>query len=192
MPTTLRFLFLLLLGLLGFRPFSNAYDAVGFVSSAEQCTYASTIPIQAAAAKSAVSLPLFPDGARAASTSQADLRPTKNFIAAETGTTTLYRAVGPAELADIDATSALRNLGSAEGKYFTTSAADASSYAKQAVNGFGDPPYTIIKTEVPNTIFEGLTPATVDRGIPAWVVPNNRLPGLTPIIEPSMPIPPLK
>lgn len=107
-------------------------------------------------------------------------------------TTTLYRAVGPAELADINATGVLRNLGSAEGKYFTTSAADASAYAKQAVRGFGDPPYTLIKTEVPNSAFQGLSPATVDRGIPAWVIPNNRLPGLTPVVQPSMPIPPPK
>ncbi len=107
-------------------------------------------------------------------------------LAAET---TLYRAVGPAELADIQANNILRNLGSAEGKYFTTSAEAASSYAKQAVRGFGDPPYTLIQTRVPNSIFEGLTPATVDRGIPAWVIPNNRLPGLTPKVLPTMPIP---
>lgn len=110
------------------------------------------------------------------------------FPAAEGGTT-LYRAVGPAELADIEANGALRNLGSAEGKYFTTSGEAASSYAKQAVAGFGDPPYTLIQTRVPNSIFEGLTPATVDRGIPAWVIPNNRLPGLTPQVLPTMPIP---
>jgi filamentous hemagglutinin len=106
------------------------------------------------------------------------------------GTTTLYRAVGPAELADIQATGVLRNLGSAEGKYFTTSAAEAAAYAKQAVKGFSDPPYTIIKVEVPSSIFKGLVPASVDRGIPAWVIPNNRLPGLAPVIEPAMPIPP--
>jgi hypothetical protein len=113
-----------------------------------------------------------------------------SFGAAET--TTLYRAVGPTELADINATRALQNLGSAEGKYFTTSASDASVYAKQAVTRFGDPPYTIITTEVPNSSFQGLSPATVDRGIPAWVIPNNRLPGLVPLVQPSMPIPPPK
>ena len=112
----------------------------------------------------------------------------ESILAAEGGTT-LYRAVGPAELADIQANGILRNLGSAEGKYFTTSAEAASSYAKQAVAGFGDPPYTLIQTRVPNSIFEGLAPATVDRGIPAWVIPNNRLPGLTPQVLPTMPIP---
>ena len=109
-------------------------------------------------------------------------------VATESAATTLYRAVGPAELADIQATGVLRNLGSAEGKYFTTSSESAASYAKQAVGGFGDPPYTIIKTTVPDSIFEGLTPATVDRGIPAWVIPNSRLPGLTPQVLDYMPI----
>ena len=108
---------------------------------------------------------------------------------ASKSTTTLSRAVGPAELADIQATNALRNLGYAEGKYFTTSAEAAASYAKQAVKGFGDPAYTLIKTEVPNSVFRGLSPAMVDRGIPAWVIPNQSLPGLAPTILDYMPIP---
>ena len=104
--------------------------------------------------------------------------------------TTLYRAVGPAELADIHANNVLRNLGSAEGKYFTTSADAAASYARQAVHGLGDPPYTLIQTRVPNSILEGLIPASVDvGGIPAWVVPNDRLRGLVPHVLPTMPIP---
>jgi RHS repeat-associated protein len=103
--------------------------------------------------------------------------------------TTLYRAVGPSELADIQASNVLRNFGSAEGKYFTTSPEAASSYARQAVQGFGDPSYTLIQARVPNSIFEGLTPATVDRGIPAWVIPNSRLTGLTPQVLNAMPIP---
>ena len=106
------------------------------------------------------------------------------------GQATLYRAVGPAELADIQANNVFRNLGSAEGKYFTTSAEAASSYAKQAVNGFRDPAYTIVQTQVPKRIFEGLTTAKVDRGgIPAWVIPDDRLPGLVPRVLDSMPIP---
>ena len=52
MLTILRFLFLLLLGMLGFQPFSYAYDAVGFVSSLEQCTYVSTAHNQAATVES--------------------------------------------------------------------------------------------------------------------------------------------
>ena len=95
------------------------------------------------------------------------------------------------ELADIGATGALRNLGSAEGKYFTTSAAEASAYAKQAVKAFGDQPYTIIRTDVPNSIFKGLSPATVDRGIPAWVIPTDRLPELVPSVMNHSPLPPV-
>ena len=106
-------------------------------------------------------------------------------------TTPLFRAVGPAELADIKATRALRNLGSAEGKYFMTSAAEAYAYAKQAVKAFGDQPYTIIRKDVPNSIFKGLSPATVDRGIPAWVIPMDRLPGLVPNVMNHSPLPPM-
>ncbi|UOB60234.1 filamentous hemagglutinin N-terminal domain-containing protein [Burkholderia pyrrocinia] len=105
------------------------------------------------------------------------------------GTTTLYRAVGPAELADIQATGTIRNLGSATGKYFTTSDAAASSYAKQAVTAFKDPPYTTITTQVPNSILNGIEPVTVDRGIPAYVIPNDLLKGLVPSIGSSMGIP---
>jgi RHS repeat-associated protein len=101
----------------------------------------------------------------------------------------LYRAVGPAELADIQANNGFRNLGPAEGKYFTTSPEAAASYARQAVSGFGDPPYTLIQTSVPNSIFSGLQPAIVDRGIPTWVIPNDRLPGLVPQVLNTMPIP---
>ncbi|WP_323123602.1 RHS repeat-associated core domain-containing protein [Burkholderia alba] len=114
----------------------------------------------------------------------------KGAGAATQETTALFRAVGPAELADIQATGVLRNLGSAEGKYFTTSAEQAASYAKQAVKGFGDQPYTIIRTEVPYDTFKGLMPATVDRGIPAWVLPSERLQGLTPKIINYSPLPP--
>jgi RHS repeat-associated protein len=111
------------------------------------------------------------------------------FGIAAVAETTLYRAIGPAELVDIQTTGVLRNLGSAEGKYFTTSAEAAASYAKQAVRAFGDPPYTIVRTTVPNKIFEGLTSAPVDRGIQAWVIPSNRLPGLAPQVLDTMPIP---
>ena len=108
------------------------------------------------------------------------------------GTTSLFRAVGPDELADIYATNALRNLGSAEGKYFTTSAVEAAAYAKQAVKAFGDQPYTIIRTDVPNGIFRSLSPAVVDRGIPAWVIPTDRLPGLVPRVMDHSPLPPMR
>ena len=102
---------------------------------------------------------------------------------------TLYRAVKPEELADIQKTGTFRNLGYAEGKYFTTSIEGASSYAKQAVKGLGDPPYTLIKTRTSNNIFDGVSPALVDRGIPAWVIPDQRLEGLIPEVMNWMAVP---
>jgi RHS repeat-associated protein len=107
------------------------------------------------------------------------------------GTSSLFRAVGPAELADIQSTGVLRSIAGLEGKYFTTSAEAASSYARQAVRAFGDPPYTLIRVDVSNRIFRGLTPATVDSGIPAWVIPNSRLPGLSPQVLDIMLVPSL-
>jgi hypothetical protein len=101
----------------------------------------------------------------------------------------LYRAVTPEELINIKTNNIFINLGSAEGKYFTTSAEAASSYAKQAVYGFGDAPYTLIRTQAPLNTFDNLVPAVVDRGIPAWVIPNERLPLLKPEILDTMPIP---
>lgn len=100
-------------------------------------------------------------------------------IAASNKLITVYRAVGPAELASISKTNALTSLAGLEGKYFTTSAEAAASYARQAVKGFGDPAYTIISTRVPQNVLNlpGIT-ATVDRGIPAYVIPNKHLQGL--------------
>jgi hypothetical protein len=83
MPTALRFLFLLVLGLLGLQPAAYTYDAVDFVSSAEQCAYVSTAHNQVATVESAASEPFCPDRVGVASDSQANLCPTANFIAAE-------------------------------------------------------------------------------------------------------------
>ncbi len=101
----------------------------------------------------------------------------------------LYRVVMPQELADIQKTGIFRNLGSAEGKYFTTSIKGASSYAKQAVNKFGDPPYTLVRTRIQSDFFNGLPPTSVDGGIPAWVVPDHKLEGLIPEIVQWMAVP---
>jgi hypothetical protein len=103
----------------------------------------------------------------------------------------LYRAVKPDELADIERIGGFQSLPGLEGKYFTTSPSAASSYARQAVQGFGDPPYTIVSTQVPKQVLDipGIS-ATVDRGIPAFVLPNDTLPGLQPVILLYMPVPP--
>lgn len=102
-------------------------------------------------------------------------------------TTTLYRAVGPDELADIQNTGELINRGSAEGKYFTDSAESASSYAKQAVKSFGDQPYTTVKTEISTSSLP--SPTKVDGGIPAYVIPNKSLSTLKPQIQKSSTVP---
>jgi RHS repeat-associated protein len=113
------------------------------------------------------------------------------FGFAAKGTTTLYRAVGPAELASINKSGAFLNIAGIEGKYFTTSAAEASAYAKQAVRAFGDAPYTTVRTQVPNSFLKGLSPVTVDGGIPAWVLPTDRLKGLVPNVMDHSVLPPL-
>lgn len=95
--------------------------------------------------------------------------------------------VGPDELSDIANTGQLINRGSAEGKYFTSSSQDASSYARQAVSAFGDAPYTNIKVDVPNSILP--SPVSVDGGIPAYVIPNESLQGLKPQILDTMDLP---
>ena len=51
-PTMLRFLFLLMFGLLGLQPIAYAYDAVNFLSSVGQWTYVPTAYNQAAAVES--------------------------------------------------------------------------------------------------------------------------------------------
>lgn len=112
----------------------------------------------------------------------------QSSFAAKGGTTPLWRAVKPEELADIQAQGIFRNLGSAEGKYFSTTAEGAASYAKQAVKGFGDPPYTLIKTEVPNNLLPHSV--LVDRNVPAVVLPNNVLPNLKPQVLDYLPVPP--
>jgi len=111
-------------------------------------------------------------------------------VAASDKLVTIYRAVGPAELASISKTNALSSVAGLEGKYFTTSAEAAASYARQAVKAFGDPAYTIVSTRVPQSVLNlpGIT-ATVDRGIPAYVIPNKNLQGLAPKILNYSPVP---
>jgi hypothetical protein len=77
-----------------------------------------------------------------------------------------------------------------EGKYFTTSPEAAADYARKAVRGFKDPPYTIVGTKVPRGVLNqpGIS-AVVDQGIPAYVIPNQSLPGLLPHIWNYSPLP---
>lgn len=93
----------------------------------------------------------------------------------------VFRAVKPDELADIQRTGAFNNLFGLEGKYFTTSAGSAADCARKTVKGFGDPPYTIVNTQVSRSVLNqpGIF-ATVDGRIPAFVIPNKNLPELIP------------
>ncbi len=110
-----------------------------------------------------------------------------NAIASEV--TVLYRGVVPAELASIEQTGKFLNLGSVEGKFFSKTAEGVTSFARYATAAFKDPPYTLVRTEI---LTRQLTPemlATVDRGIPAVVIPNDTLPQLAPTIVPFMVLP---
>src|SRR5262249_36256179 len=68
--------------------------------------------------------------------------------AAEVATTRLWRAVGDAELAAIEGSGAVQMSPSGlEFKYFSATEEGAALYAKQAVQGLGDAPYSFITTE---------------------------------------------
>ena len=107
------------------------------------------------------------------------------------GETSLFRAVNPSELSDIIANGgAFRNLGSGEGKYFSTTLEGAASYARQTIGtGLYEGPYTIIQSTIPSSSLSPVMGASVDGGIPAVVVPNSLLPSLSPgSIIPYIPI----
>jgi hypothetical protein len=102
---------------------------------------------------------------------------------------TLYRAVQPDELRDIQRTGRFVNKGSAEGKYFSLTGQGVSAYARQAVQAFRDPPYTLVTTRISQHALTPAMRATVDRGVPAVVIPDNLLLFLMPNIEDFMPLP---
>lgn len=104
---------------------------------------------------------------------------------------TLWRAVKAKELADIRATGTFRNLGSAEGKYFSQTAEGAMAYAKQAYRAWpNEGAYTLVRTEIPKSLLTPEMSAVVDRGgIPALVVPDALLPRLRPTVLEPIPAP---
>jgi hypothetical protein len=84
MPTALRLLFLLMLGLFGLQPVSYGYDApTAFVSGAQNIVAAS-LESQAATVGIAAPLPLSFNREGAASGILANIGQTSNFVAAET------------------------------------------------------------------------------------------------------------
>lgn len=170
-------------------PNGQVADYIGGAAN-DAANYAYQNPLQALGIAAAVGATILaPENAPALPEEIAGIEGTAGVAEGVEGITSLYRAVGPAELEDIQATGAFQNLGSAEGKYFTTSSEAAAAYARQAVNAFGDEPYTIVQTNVPNSILNDLSSVNVDRGIPAYVVPNESLPGLTPNVMNYSPIP---
>jgi hypothetical protein len=106
------------------------------------------------------------------------------------GSVALYRAVQPHELADIQASGRfVRGRSSIEGKYFTTTAQGAASYAKQAFYGFGDDAYTLVRTAVSSQIFSELDIHTVDMNVPSVIIAEEVLPLLQPEILNFFPMP---
>ncbi len=91
--------------------------------------------------------------------------------------TTLYRAVSQAERADLSVVGAFRNIAGIESKYFSTTLEGALQYSNMAAKAFGDT-LTVVRTSIPTrSIVEGMR-VTVDRGIPAVVVPTSKSPQL--------------
>lgn len=103
----------------------------------------------------------------------------------------LYRAVGDAELGVIRSTGRIpASLSGLEVKYFSATPEGAASYARQAVRGFGDAPYTLVETQVPRSALPADVLLQVDRNVPAVVLPNTHLPLLGPAkVWPFMPVP---
>lgn len=96
--------------------------------------------------------------------------------------TSLYRAVGPAELQNLVARSgAFWNPIGIEAKYFSTSAEGAASFARQAFGtGLYQGPYTIVETKIPTNLITPGMRVSVDKGISTVVVPTEILPALSP------------
>jgi hypothetical protein len=82
------------------------------------------------------------------------------------------------------------SLSGLEVKYFSATPEGAASYARQAVRGFGDAPYTLVETQVPRSALPADVLLQVDRNVPAVVLPNTHLPLLGPAnVWPFMPVP---
>jgi hypothetical protein len=101
----------------------------------------------------------------------------------------LFRAVTPAELADLTANNGVfRNLPGLEVKYFSTTAEGAAMEAQQAYQAmmqYGSTtiyqgPYTIVQTTIQADAITPIMRATVDGSVGTIVVPTKLLPQLSP------------
>jgi hypothetical protein len=92
-------------------------------------------------------------------------------------TTSLYRAVTPAELRDLARRAGVfGNPPGIEVKYFSETAEGAASYAQHTFGtGLYEGPYTIVSTEIASHLVTPLMRATTDRGIPTVVIPTELL-----------------
>ena len=99
----------------------------------------------------------------------------------------LYRSVGDAEKEQIENTGTfMPSPGGFEGKYFSFTEEGAKNYANQANQAGMNPPYTtVFETSIPRSeITPDMIPEHgVDGGIPTIVVPNEKLPVLSPPIN---------
>lgn len=91
----------------------------------------------------------------------------------------LFRAVRPEELAEIEKNGKFSNPPGIEVKYFSTTPEGAQSYTSQATRAFGDGPYRIVETSIPESAITPDMQVVVDRGIPTVVVPTEVLPQLS-------------
>jgi RHS repeat-associated protein len=94
-------------------------------------------------------------------------------------TTSLFRAVSPAELASIKGLGTFTNPAGIESKYFSTTLGGAQSYAAQAEAAFGDEPYSFVGTSMPTSEITPEMVVEVDGGIRTVVVPTGTLPSLS-------------
>ena len=105
-------------------------------------------------------------------------------------TTTLYRVVGPEELANIQ--NAGRYTGSPGGlevKYFYPTAKQAANFAANPANAqYG--PFTLTSTKVPTFMLNSSTTVNVANEGVVITIPNAQLPTLPhPIVLPTIPLP---
>jgi RHS repeat-associated protein len=100
--------------------------------------------------------------------------------AAAPGTTSLFRAVMPAEAQSIGELGAFTNPLGIESKYFSTTLEGAQSYASQASSAFGDGPFSFFSTEIPTSAITPEMTVTVDRGVSTVVVSTEDLTKLSP------------
>ncbi len=98
------------------------------------------------------------------------------------GTVTLYRAVGPNELADIGAFGGFRpdpreaTYSYDSGKLFATYAEDAAWWGQNLIASKGKV-FTIVEVEIPISLYQTYALTTMD-GRPVVVIDLEQLPGL--------------